>query len=58
MASVVSFLFTTSRIRSLPLSMAMVSERLPRLARIRPKSGVTVAALTELTLTRVPSKRS
>ena len=58
MASVVSFLFTTSRIRSLPLSMAMVRERLPRLARIRAKSGVTVAARTELTLTRMSSKRS
>ena len=44
--------------RSLPLSMAIVSDLLPRLARIRPSSAVTVAARTELTLTRVPSKRS
>tara|TARA_B100000482_G_scaffold16082_1_gene10909 strand:+ start:1339 stop:1539 length:201 start_codon:yes stop_codon:yes gene_type:complete len=57
-ASVVSFLFTTSRIRSLPLSIAIVSDLLPRLARILPSSGVTVAARTELKLTRVSSKRS
>ena len=44
--------------RSLPLSMAIVRDLLPRLARMRPSSGVTVAARTELTLTRVSSKRS
>ena len=41
--------------RSLPLSIAIVSDLLPRLASISANCGVTVAALTELALTLVPS---
>ena len=44
--------------RSLPLSIAIVSDLLPLPARVDASSGVTVAARTELTLTRRSSKRS